>query len=161
MEQESVELALPADEDESPVPDDRATAPYAPAHHEGGCACGGTGQVAAAPQYVYVLGQIDFRLPSLSVEKEIAQIVGRSQSAGLTDREAVAQAVAQPENRYLARQLCYVLSVQASRRICSGRATVVTSPCWWTRCARTRPRATSISSSGCAARSPRRTSATA
>ena len=120
---EAVEHVEHADGTERPVPvpiSDDDAAPYAPAsHHEGGCGCGcgcgdgqGAAREAAAPHYVYALGQIDFRLPSLSVEKEIAQTVGRSRSGGLTDREAVVRAVTQPENRYIARQLCYVLSVQ-------------------------------------------------
>ncbi|MFC5661518.1 hypothetical protein ACFP3U_00825 [Kitasatospora misakiensis] len=65
-----------------------------------------------ANNYVYVLGQIDYRIPSLAVEKELAQAVGRSESADLTDRQAVHAVITDPENRYLARQLCYVLSVQ-------------------------------------------------
>ncbi|MFI6584350.1 hypothetical protein [Embleya sp. NPDC050493] len=64
------------------------------------------------PSYVYVLGRIDFRFPSLSVEKEVAQNVGRAETEKLTDRQAVRAVISQPENRYLARQLCYVLSVQ-------------------------------------------------
>ncbi|MFB7614064.1 hypothetical protein [Kitasatospora sp. NPDC056181] len=62
--------------------------------------------------YVYVLGQVDYRFPSLAVEKEVAQAVYRSDSAELTDRQAVHAVVSHPDNRYLARQLCYVLSVQ-------------------------------------------------
>lgn len=78
------------------------------------CGAARTEQVApdSANNYVYVLGQVDFRAPSLAVEKEVAQAVARSANANLTDRQAVCAAIARPENRYLARQLCYVLSVQ-------------------------------------------------
>ncbi len=83
-----------------------------------GCGCGapplaeqGSGP-EPANNYVYVLGQIDFRFPSLAVEKEVAQAVGRSDSSGLTDRQAVHAVISRPEFRYLARQLCYVLCVQ-------------------------------------------------
>jgi hypothetical protein len=58
------------------------------------------------------MGQIDVRCPSLAVEKELAQRVGSADTRELTDRQAMCEVIAQPENRYLARQLCYVLSVQ-------------------------------------------------
>ncbi|MEV0535538.1 hypothetical protein [Kitasatospora sp. NPDC050463] len=70
------------------------------------------GATERANHYVYVLGQVDFRFPSLAVEKEVAQAVARSESADLTDRQAVHAVITQPENRYLARQLCYALCVQ-------------------------------------------------
>jgi PatG Domain len=58
--------------------------------------------------YVYALGRIEPRFPSLSVEKEYAQ----AETAGLTDRQALQTVLSQPENRYLARQLCYVLTIE-------------------------------------------------
>ncbi|MFI5973100.1 hypothetical protein [Streptomyces sp. NPDC051452] len=73
-------------------------------HEDGGCG-------PTIPSYVYVLGKIDYVPPSRSIEKELAQIVGRADASQLTDRQAVHQVISQPENRYLARQLCYVLSV--------------------------------------------------
>jgi PatG Domain len=62
--------------------------------------------------YVYALGRIEPRFPRLSVEKEYAQATGRAQTAGLTDRQALQTVLSQPENRYLARQLCYVLTIE-------------------------------------------------
>jgi PatG C-terminal len=61
--------------------------------------------------YVYAIGRVEPRFPSLAVEKEVAQVVGRSDSAGLTDREALQGAIADPANRYLARQLCWILLI--------------------------------------------------
>ncbi|MFD4656872.1 hypothetical protein ACFWP2_14745 [Kitasatospora sp. NPDC058444] len=97
-----------------------ASAPVAPA-----CGCGGPGtgtaegrQAAGSgsapdqPAFVYAIGQIDFRFPSLGVEKELAQAVGRVETSGLSDRQTVHSVISQPENRYLARQLCYVLNIQ-------------------------------------------------
>ncbi|WP_199881689.1 hypothetical protein [Streptomyces sp. CB03911] len=82
----------------------------------GGCGCASReargGREPAPPSYVYALGRIDFRFPSLGVEKEIAQNAGRAATKGMTDREAVHHLLSQPENRYLARQLCWVLSIQ-------------------------------------------------
>jgi hypothetical protein len=60
--------------------------------------------------YVYALGRIEPRFPSLSVEKEYAQATGRAETAGLTDRQALQTVLSQ--NRYLARQLCYVLTIE-------------------------------------------------
>ena len=62
--------------------------------------------------YVYALGRIEPRFPSLSVEKEHAQATGRAETAGLTDRQALQTVLLRPENRYLARQLCYVLTIE-------------------------------------------------
>jgi hypothetical protein len=62
--------------------------------------------------YVYALGRIELRFPRLSVEKEYAQATGRADTAGLTDRQALLTVLSQPENRYLARQLCYVLTIE-------------------------------------------------
>jgi PatG Domain len=61
--------------------------------------------------YVYALGRIEPRFPRLSVEKEYAQATGRAETAGLTDRQALQTVLSKPENRYLARQLCYVLTI--------------------------------------------------
>jgi len=62
--------------------------------------------------YVYALGRIEPRFPRLSVEKEYAQATGRAETAGLTDRQALQTVLSKPENRYLARQLCYVLTIE-------------------------------------------------
>lgn len=95
------------------------SAPVAPA-----CGCGGPAAGAAEgpqvafgsaqdqPAFVYAIGQIDFRFPSLGIEKELAQAVGRVETSGLSDRQTVHSVISQPENRYLARQLCYVLTIQ-------------------------------------------------
>jgi len=65
-----------------------------------------------APAYVYALGRVEPRFPSLALEKEFAQATGRADTAGLTDRQAVHAVLAQRANRYLARQLCYVLTIE-------------------------------------------------
>jgi hypothetical protein len=62
--------------------------------------------------YVYALGQIETRFPRPSVEKEVAQATGRAETAGKTDQQAFHQVLLARENRYLARQLCWVLSIQ-------------------------------------------------
>lgn len=64
------------------------------------------------PAYIYAIGQVQPRFPSLAVEKEFAQIVGRADTAGLTDREALQRVLADGTNRYIARRLCWVLLVE-------------------------------------------------
>src|SRR4029077_3461005 len=65
-----------------------------------------------ARSYVYALGKIEPRFPSPSVEKEFAQVVGRTDTAGLTDRETLHSVLSKRENRYLARQLCWVFTIE-------------------------------------------------
>jgi hypothetical protein len=62
-----------------------------------------------AASYVYVLGRVEPMFPSLSVEKEFAQAVRGGETVGLTDREALRSTLSARPNRYLARQLCWVL----------------------------------------------------
>jgi len=65
-----------------------------------------------ARSYVYALGRIEARFPSPSVEKEFAQVVGRADTKGLTDRETLHSILSKRENRYLARQFCWVLTIE-------------------------------------------------
>jgi hypothetical protein len=59
--------------------------------------------------YVYALGRIEPRFPRLSVEKEFAQATGRAETVNLTDRQALRRVLEQ--NRYLVRQLCWVMTI--------------------------------------------------
>lgn len=72
----------------------------------------GVGAAAANPAYVYALGRIEPRFPSLALEKEFAQAIGRAEPNGLTDRQAVQSILSLRPNRYLARQLCWVLTIE-------------------------------------------------
>jgi PatG Domain len=69
-------------------------------------------QAGAAASYVYALGRIEARFPTTAVEKEFAQATSRTDTKGKTDRAAFSAVLSQPENRYLARQLCWVLTIQ-------------------------------------------------
>jgi hypothetical protein len=62
--------------------------------------------------FVYALGRVEPRFPSLAVEKEFAQATGRAETAGLTDRQALHSVLLQKQNRYLARRLCWVFTVE-------------------------------------------------
>jgi hypothetical protein len=66
----------------------------------------------SSPLYIYALGRITPRFPRLSVEKEFAQVSGRTDTAGLTDRQVLHAVLSQRENRYLVRQLCWVLTIE-------------------------------------------------
>ena len=62
--------------------------------------------------HVYAIGRIEARFPRLSVEKEFAQATGRAETAGQTDQQTFYNVLSKPESRYLARQLCWVLTIQ-------------------------------------------------
>jgi cyclic patellamide precursor peptide PatG len=67
---------------------------------------------AISPPYLYALGRVEPRFPSLAVEKEFAQATGRAETAGLTNRQALQEVLSSRPNRYLVRQLCWVLTVE-------------------------------------------------
>ncbi|MGH9445645.1 MAG: hypothetical protein ACRD3O_07965 [Terriglobia bacterium] len=76
-----------------------------------GSAPAANGQTAAH-NYIYAIGRIEPRFPRPSVEKEFAQATGRAETAGLTDRQAVQKVLSQRQNRYLVRQLCWVMTIE-------------------------------------------------
>ena len=65
-----------------------------------------------APSFVYAIGRVEARFPNLAAEKEFAQATGRADTAGQTDQQTFYSVLSRRENRYLARQLCWVLTVQ-------------------------------------------------
>jgi PatG C-terminal len=67
---------------------------------------------AASPAFVYALGRVEPRFPSLAVEQEFAQLVARANTQGLTDRQSLHAIVSERANRYLARQLCWVFLIE-------------------------------------------------
>jgi hypothetical protein len=76
----------------------------------------------AFESYIYALGRVEARFPTLGLEKEFAQVVGESHAGGLTDRQAMHAILSQPENRYIARKMCWVFSVE-------GMETYILQPC--------------------------------
>jgi len=85
-----------------------------------GCAtCGGAGGAtglspndAWKPSYVYAIGKVEARFPNLAAEKEFAQATGRTDTVGKTDSQTFHAVLTKRENRYLVRQLCWVLTIQ-------------------------------------------------
>jgi hypothetical protein len=71
------------------------------------------GASASMPiSFVYALGRVEARFPNLAAEKEFSQVTGRTDTAGKTDQQTFHTVLSKRENRYLARQLCWVLNVQ-------------------------------------------------
>jgi hypothetical protein len=81
--------------------------------HAAGCGCTDC-QATEDVSYsmVYALGRIETRFPTLGIEKEYAQLVARGDGKGKTDQHTFADTVGDREHRYLARQLCWVFSVE-------------------------------------------------
>jgi hypothetical protein len=66
----------------------------------------------AAASFVYAIGRVEARFPNLAAEKEFAQAAGRTNTAGKTDQQTFHAVLSKRENRYLVRQLCWVLTIQ-------------------------------------------------
>ena len=64
------------------------------------------------PTFIYALGKIETRFPSIGIEKEFLQATGRTETSGLSDGQTYHHVLSKPENRYLTRQLCWVFSVE-------------------------------------------------
>jgi hypothetical protein len=70
------------------------------------------GMASMPVSYVYAIGRIKANFSRLSIEKEFAQATGRAETSGQTDQQAFYNVLSKPENRYLARQMCWVLEIQ-------------------------------------------------
>ncbi|MCM3900746.1 MAG: hypothetical protein ND866_03490 [Pyrinomonadaceae bacterium] len=77
-----------------------------------GAAADSNGNELAAPSYVFAIGRVEMRFPTLAVEKEFAQATGRANTKGLTDRAAAHAVLSEPTNRYIARQVCWILTIE-------------------------------------------------
>ena len=73
--------------------------------------CAANATALAPPAWIYAIGTVGPRFPRISVEKEFAQALGRGKTTDLTDRQALHAALSKPENRYLVRQLCWVMTI--------------------------------------------------
>jgi hypothetical protein len=108
--------AVAADDQIAPaVPEPVANSECACGRPGGSCVCGAEDVASpndsVVPGYVYAIGRVEPRFATLASEKEFAQAAGRAETAGLTDRRVLHDVLSERENRYLARQLCYVLTV--------------------------------------------------
>jgi PatG C-terminal len=98
----------------APSAGDTATIPPSQPTEGGECpTCGSAaGNSAKTASFVFALGRIEPRFPKLSVEKEFAQAVGRGETAGLSDRQALQSVLSQRQNCYLTCQLCWALTIE-------------------------------------------------
>lgn len=101
----------------APYPEVRSNMAVSPQTGAGTCAsCGGGAGMNAgdtgAISYVYAIGRVEARFPNLAAEKEFAQATGRTETSGKTDQQAFHAVLSQRQNRYLVRQLCWVLTIQ-------------------------------------------------
>ncbi|MFE5488101.1 hypothetical protein [Streptomyces sp. NPDC056527] len=104
----------------TPAPEDLRTAPAAePTVTQAGCGCataaapdGGGGDGDTTAGYVYVLGGVHAVFPDASVQHEFLHVAGADGRTDNTDADAMYRVLSAPENRYIARQMCFVLSVQ-------------------------------------------------
>lgn len=62
--------------------------------------------------FVYAIGRVEPRFASLGIERELAQAVGRIDTAGQTDHEALRSVLTDRSCRYLARHICWVFTVE-------------------------------------------------
>jgi hypothetical protein len=76
------------------------------------CPTCGAGAASMSLSYVYAIGRVEARFPNLAAEKEFAQATGRTDTAGKTDQQTFHAVLSKRENRYLIRQLCWVLTIQ-------------------------------------------------
>jgi PatG C-terminal len=76
------------------------------------CGCGANKPSMLDRNFVYALGRIQPRFPSRSIEKEYYQVIGRTETSGQTDYEAMRTALSQRQNRYLVRQICWIFSIE-------------------------------------------------
>lgn len=83
-----------------------------PPAEEASCPTCSGGATSMPVSFVYALGRIEARFPNLAAEKEFAQAAGRTDTAGKTDQQTFYAVLSQRENRYLVRQLCWVLTIQ-------------------------------------------------
>lgn len=98
-------------------PDISSTAAIFP---QAGCATCGSKEGNTGPgsigiqkiSYVYSIGRVEARFPNLAAEKEFAQVTRRTDTAGKTDQQTFHAVLSDRGNRYLVRQLCWVLTIQ-------------------------------------------------
>jgi hypothetical protein len=119
---ETIEQSRPVKENDalpvSPYPADRSSSMSITP--QAGCAsCGGQGGAtgpspngAGTMSYVYAIGRVEARFPNLAAEKEFAQARAQESTKGQADPKVLQTVLSKPGNRYLVRQLCWVLSIQ-------------------------------------------------
>lgn len=73
---------------------------------------GSNGEIKVEPVFIYAIGKIEPRFPHLSIEKEFVQATSREDTKGQTDHQTMHSMLSQRQYRYLARQLCWVMTIE-------------------------------------------------
>lgn len=61
---------------------------------------------------VFAIGHVKPMVPTLAVEKELAQAIARDDGTGRTDHQTLQRALTNRRNRYLARHICWVFTIE-------------------------------------------------
>ena len=67
------------------------------------------------PSFVYAIGKVGYRFPNKSLEMELRQATGRiseQEIKGNIREEVIYKTLTDPNNRYIARQICYILNIE-------------------------------------------------
>ena len=105
----------------APSPENHASAKISPqagtvpiSEAPGKSSCRGMLNGGGTYPYIYTLGRIAARFPTMGVEKEFVQATGRTgkETAGLTNQKTFHSVLSKPENRYLVRKMCWVLAIE-------------------------------------------------
>lgn len=79
---------------------------------KGACSCGG-GAEPEPPAFVYALGSVDVQFPDPSLEQELRDVAAQERVRGQeTSPGWLFRVLKKPEARYIARQLCYLFTVE-------------------------------------------------
>src|SRR5438067_9125983 len=62
--------------------------------------------------YVYAVGRLTTRFPTLGVEKEFIQLIDAAPTTALVEVDQLRAVLSEPDNRYLGRHLCWVFVTQ-------------------------------------------------
>lgn len=76
-----------------------------------GCGCAKCSGGSTPLGYVYAVGAIEARFPSLEVEKEFRQVITDADTRGISEGELLYAVLSRGENLYLAREMCWVFQI--------------------------------------------------
>ena len=77
-----------------------------------GAAAEMNGNGTVAPSYIFAIGRVEMRFPTVAVEKEFAQASGRADTRSFTDRKVIHAILSERANRYLLRHVCWVFTIE-------------------------------------------------
>ena len=70
------------------------------------------GAQAPNSSFSYSIGNIELAIRDYPWRNKIAQVIGRAETANLTDHQCLRKVLKERQNRYLARHLCWVLTTE-------------------------------------------------